>query len=325
MVLNINENTVFCCVLGGGCAMLRGHRNMRLIGRLNSESNAKTFGDYLTCLEIRNSVEPEPDGQWAVWVFSEDQLEASSQALADFLAHRSDPKFQRAAEKAGAMRQREEKEKKEFAKRVLTPETLWGSYSLGPLTVALMGACIALVVVAGFPPDDAVHLADEPYYKHLYITVLIGFLEEVRRGEVWRLLTPIFIHMNLVHLLFNMLCLKDFGSMIEARKGTLTLLVMVVVIGVGSNLGQYLVAGPQFGGFSGVLYGLFGYIWMRGKFDPASGLHLSPSNILLMVGWFFLCLLGVMGHIANGAHGFGLLMGMIWGAAPPLAKNLFKL
>jgi GlpG protein len=75
---------------------------------------------------------------------------------------------------------------------------------------------------------------------------------------------------------------------------------------------------------SGVLYGLFGYIWMSGKFDPASGLRLSPSNVLAMVGWFFLCLFGVMGNIANGAHGAGLVMGMIWGAAPPLAKKLLK-
>ena len=65
--------------------MLHRDRNMRLIGRLNSEANAKTFGDYLTTLEIRYAVEPEADGRWAVWVFSEDQLEASRQALAGYL------------------------------------------------------------------------------------------------------------------------------------------------------------------------------------------------------------------------------------------------
>jgi len=308
--------------------MLHSHRNMRLIGRLNSESNAKTFGDYLTCLEIRNSVEPEPDGRWAVWVFSEDQLEASHKALAEYVENPGDPKFRRASAKAGAIREREEKEKSEFAKRVLTRETLWGSIGLGPLTVAVMGACIGLVLVAGFPPTDSVYLADEPYYKHLYMSLLkpsAGFLPEVRRGEYWRLITPIFIHMNFLHLLFNMLCLKDFGSMIEARRGSLKLLLMVVVFGVGSNLAQGWMAGPVFGGMSGVLYGLFGYIWMCGHFDPASGLRLSPTNIVAMVAWFFLCLFGFIGAIANWAHGAGLVMGMIWGAAPPLAKKLLKL
>jgi GlpG protein len=294
---------------------------MRVIGRLNSESNAKTFGDYLTCLEIRNLVEPEPDGQWAVWVFSEDQLEASHQALADFVAHPNDPKFRRASAKAGAIRQREEKEKSAFAKRVLTPDTMWGGFGLGPLTLALMGACIGLALVAKFPPEGM------RYYQHLFMGLQFeaGFLPEVRHGEVWRLITPIFIHMSLIHLLFNMLWLKDLGSMIEARKGTGTLLLMVLVIGVGSNLGQDLAGGPVFGGMSGVLYGLFGFIWMRGKLDPASGLRLNPADVVMMVGWFFLCLFHIIPHVANGAHGAGLAMGMIWGAGPPLAKKFLKL
>ena len=283
---------------------------MRLISRLNSESNAKTLGDYLTCLEIRNTVEPEADGQWAVWVYSEDQLEAAGKALADYLANPNDPKFRRASAKAGAVRQREEKEKSEYAKRVLTPQAMWGGFTLGPLTLALMGICI-IVAFAGLPPAS-------PY---LWISVQPGFLREVRHGEVWRLLTPIFIHMGIAHILFNMLCLKDFGSMIEARLGSAMLLVMVVVIGVVSNLGQYIMSGPNFGGMSGVLYGLFGFIWMRGKFDPASGLRLPQADVVLMVGWFFLCVFQVIPNIANWVHGFGLLMGMVWGAAPPLAKK----
>lgn len=311
--------------------MLHGHRNMRLIGRLNSESNAKTFGDYLTSLEIRNSVEPEADGHWAVWVFSEDQLEASHQALAGFLKNPNDAKYQRASEKAGAIRQREEKERNEFARRVLTPDTLWGGFALGPLTLALIGACAGLVLAAGFPPAEVgIRLSDEPYYRHLYMSLLMrsaGFLPEVHHGEVWRLVTPVFIHMNLMHLLFNMLWLKDLGSMIEARRGTGTLLLMVVVIAIGSNLGQYRVSGPDFGGMSGVIYGLFGYIWMRGKFDPASGLRLHPTTVIMMVGWFILCVLNlpIMPNIANTAHGVGLAMGMVWGAGPPLAKKLLQL
>jgi len=301
---------------------------MRLIGRLSSESSANSFGDYLTCLDIRNSVEPEADGAWAVRVFSEDQLEASHQALAEFVANPKDPKFGRASQKAGAIRQREEKEKIEFAKRVQTKDTILGNYGLGPLTLALIGACCGLAVVAGFPPTDVVHLADEPFYRHLYITLLrpgFGFLSEVQHGEVWRLITPIFIHMSIVHLLFNMLWLKDLGSMIEARQGSLKLLLLVVVTGIGSNLGQAWFFGPDFGGMSGVLYGLFGFIWMRGKLDPASGLRLNKPDIVMMVGWFFLCLIGIIPHVANGAHGFGLALGMIWGAAPPLLKKLFKL
>ena len=284
---------------------------MRLIGRLNTESNAKTFGDYLTSLDIRNSVESEPDGGWAVWVFSEDQLEASHEALAGYLQNPNDSKFQRASEKAVSLRRLEQKEKSEFARRVVTGDALWPGFALGPLSMALIGVCV-IVGLAGLPPAS-------PY---LWMSVEAQSLPEVRHGEVWRLLTPIFIHMGMFHLLFNMLWLKDLGSMIEARQGTLKLLLLVVVIGVCSNLGQDIIAGPEFGGMSGVLYGLFGFIWMRGRFDPTSGLRLNQVDVVMMVGWFFLCLFHFIPHAANGAHGVGLVMGMIWGAVPPLAKKL---
>jgi GlpG protein len=177
-----------------------------------------------------------------------------------------------------------------------------------------MGVCV-IVALNGLPPAST---------SPLRMSAQSASLPEIRHGEVWRLLTPIFIHMGLLHILFNMLWLKDLGSMIEARMGTLKLLLLVVVIGIGSNLGQDWLFGPWFGGMSGVIYGLFGFIWMRGKFDAASGLRLPQADVVMMVGWFFLCLFGIIPNVANAAHGFGLVMGMIWGAAPPLAKKLFR-
>jgi GlpG protein len=288
---------------------------MRLIGLLSNESNARRFGDYLTSLDIPNSPEPEAEGQWAVWVHSEDQLEAGRNALTTFLQNPNDTKFQRAAAKAAAIRQREEKERNDYANRVITSQALWPSYSIGPVTMGLIGVCVAVALIIGLPP---------PFSSPLWLSVRSSFLPEIRQGEVWRLITPIFIHMNIYHILFNMLALKDLGSLIEARQGSLKLFLLVLVIGIGSNLGQDFVGGPIFGGISGVLFGLFGYIWMRGTLDPTSGLRLIPSNIVMMLGWFVLCLIGVIPGVANGCHGFGLAMGMIWGAAPPLAKKLLK-
>jgi len=64
---------------------------------------------------------------------------------------------------------------------------------------------------------------------------------------------------------------------------------------------------------SGVVYGLFGYIWMRGKFDPASGLFIDQRSVILMMVWFGLCFTGWVGPIANIAHGGGLAVGALWG------------
>jgi len=147
-----------------------------------------------------------------------------------------------------------------------------------------------------------------------------GFLIEVREGQVWRLLTPIFIHLSLTHILFNMYWLWDLGSLIEIRRGSKALILLVVIIGIASNLGQYLYAGPAFGGMSGVIYGMLGFIWLRGQRDPASGLYLAPTTLAVMLVWFFLCLFGVIGDVANGAHAVGLITGIILGASP-LAKK----
>ena len=138
-------------------------------------------------------------------------------------------------------------------------------------------------------------------------------LPEIRGGEFWRLLTPAFVHIDLLHLLFNVLCLMSLGSMIEARLGTGRLGFLIVVLGVFSNLAQYYQMSPYFNGFSGVNYGLFGYIWVRGMTDPRSGLALSSQTTIMMVLWFFLCLAGIIPGVANMAHAAGLGLGLVWG------------
>ena len=87
------------------------------------------------------------------------------------------------------------------------------------------------------------------------------------------------------------------------------------MIAACSNVLQFYVEGsPLFGGMSGVVYGLLGYIWLRGKFDPGSGLYLHSSTVTMMIIWFFICLSGLLPfNVANTAHGVGLAMGMAWG------------
>jgi GlpG protein len=101
--------------------------------------------------------------------------------------------------------------------------------------------------------------------------------------------------------------------MIEGRQSWRMLAVLVLVIAVGSNLAQFFYAGPVFGGMSGVVYGLLGYIWMRGKFDPGSGLYLHPTTVTMMIIWFLACFTPFIPHVANGTHAAGLVIGLAWG------------
>jgi GlpG protein len=95
----------------------------------------------------------------------------------------------------------------------------------------------------------------------------------------------------------------------------------VLIIAVISNLTQFLFTGGGFGGMSGVVYGLFGYVWIRGKLDPTSGLYLHPTTVAMMMIWLFVCMIGVMGSIANAAHASGLLVGVIWGYLSSLRRR----
>ncbi len=139
-------------------------------------------------------------------------------------------------------------------------------------------------------------------------------LIEVRHGEIWRLLTPAFLHFSVAHLGFNMLNMVTLGNILERRICSRHYLLFTLSIALFSNLGQYFSSdNVLFGGMSGVVYGLFGYVWLRGKYDPTFGLAMPRQTIIMALIWFVACFTGVLGHIANVAHAIGLALGALWG------------
>ena len=137
------------------------------------------------------------------------------------------------------------------------------------------------------------------------------FLAEVFRGQLWRLVTPIFLHMNLMHILFNMLWFKDLGYLIEFQYKKRFLILFILGTGIFSNICQYFISGPHFGGMSGVLYAMCGFVWVRGQCDPITEYKFPHRDLMIMVGWMFLCLTGLVGPVANMAHAAGLFSGML--------------
>lgn len=141
-----------------------------------------------------------------------------------------------------------------------------------------------------------------------------AFLPEVLRGgQVWRLFTPMFIHLSWMHLIFNMLALVQFGSLLERRYGVGRFLALVAGLALVSNVAQYVGDGPSFGGMSGVIFGLFGYVWVHGRVNPEGlGYVLDSQTVTATMIWFFLCFSGVI-PIANYAHAGGLIAGAALG------------
>lgn len=291
---------------------------MRSIGHLPDEQNARVFGDFLVVEGIPNDIEADGSGHWTVWVHEDDHLARAESLLNGFRLNPGDPKYRRAAPEARQLREKEQQEQTAYAKRFHDRRSVWRGMSgrVGWLTAALLAASVGVTILKSLRGEG------DPVVQSLFITHLGGSAEmigntaalpEIRRGEVWRLITPIFIHFGVIHLLFNMLWLLDLGGMIETRLGPARLAALVLVIAALSNLGQYYQGGPAFGGMSGVVYGLFGYIWLRSKFDPGCGLAIHPTNVTLMIVWFFACMTGFVGPVANTAHAVGLGVGLVWG------------
>jgi len=101
-------------------------------------------------------------------------------------------------------------------------------------------------------------------------------------------------------------------------QGALLFGLLVLAAAAISNVAQTVMRGPMFGGMSGVNYALFGYVWMKHRFQPSEGLSIPSSTVVLMIAWLFLCMTGALGPIANAAHVAGLLSGMAFGVIPLL-------
>ncbi|MFF7708182.1 rhomboid family intramembrane serine protease [Pseudomonas sp. NPDC007930] len=143
--------------------------------------------------------------------------------------------------------------------------------------------------------------------------------DSMAAGQVWRLITPMFIHFGILHLAMNSLWFWELGRRIEWRQGSAQLLGLVLGFSAVSNVIQYLWSGPSlFGGLSGVLYGLLGHIWLYQWRAPAPLYYLPRGVLVMMLVWLGLCLSGLVsllgfGEIANGAHVGGLLVGCATG------------
>ena len=156
---------------------------------------------------------------------------------------------------------------------------------------------------------------------------LFPVAEAFGRGQYWRLLTPAFLHFGIAHVVFNCLWIWVFGRPIELLVGKTNFILVALGIAVSANVGQYLWEPNHiFGGLSGVVYGLLGYIWVRNSIAPHPLLQLPSGLVIIMLSFLLIGWLGIIdiflnGGVANGAHIIGLLVGMLFGRVAGLGAR----
>lgn len=305
---------------------------MRHIGSLPDESQARSLHSYLVTQQIRCMIEEE-DGAWAIWIYEEDQLDRGKEELQAFRATPNDPKYAAAVREATQLAKEAQKKAKENQKRTVNVREQWERplLSRAPVTVGLIALSIMITAVLtdlnapwgrgmlSFGP----RLSSKPLVEYFWVSDTDPTLPEIRSGQVWRMISPIFVHLSLLHILFNMIWTRDLGSAIELRIGSLKFLGVVLFCAVVSVLlTSQSSEGIYFGGMSGVVYGLAGYVYVKGRCHPELGLYLSPRLLRFFLFWLILGFMNVLGPISNYGHLYGLLAGAFIAYVPVAIRNL---
>jgi GlpG protein len=301
---------------------------MRQIGTLSDERQVQCLGDYLLTQGIRIQVE-QSEGRFAIWAIDEDLVAKAREELQQFSQNPDDERYVAAEREARTLR--DELIRKEMNRRrnVIDVSSKWTAPRARPLTFLLIVICCALAFATNFGDDkDGVVWQKLIIASYQHDGDFIRFYpvfspaSDIARGQVWRLITPIFLHATLLHLLMNMMAMSSLSTLIEVRRGTWQLAWMVLLIAIVSNVAQYMYGGPGFCGISGVALGLFGYAWMKSEFDRTAGIVIPRSSVIMMLVFVGLCFTPVIGQIANAAHIAGLVTGMLLGYAPVVKRML---
>jgi len=158
----------------------------------------------------------------------------------------------------------------------------------------------------------------------------LNYLINPPYNQWWRFITPMFVHINVLHLLMNMFSLLILGPFVEKLYGSTKFVVFWVVTGIAGTVGSYLTVRPQLGnsvlgsfifhkmdlpsaGASGALFGLIGVLFVFGiKFRhelPEGFKRVFGTGMLPII--FINLFIGFIGRsfIGNSAHLSGLFAG----------------
>jgi len=286
---------------------------VRRLAEARDRDEARRIVDALLVAGIEAEVRSEAGTE--IWVLDDDDVEPARHKLEAFCRDG----IPDAAADAKEIRSRKRRDHEDHLQRVHDLRGRWfkSTHAPGIVTIFLIVASVAVALVDLFGEPDAGRMWN--------LTIdhweSIEPLARVRAGEVWRLVTPIFLHFGVFHLVFNMLWLWSLGNQVERNHGSLLLVALVLVSAVAGNLGQYVVSGPSFGGMSGVVYALFGFVWMNARFNRRYRYSMDGTTTVFIMLWFVACATGAVGPIANVGHGAGLVVGLIAGL-PPYVRHL---
>jgi membrane associated rhomboid family serine protease len=134
---------------------------------------------------------------------------------------------------------------------------------------------------------------------------LTGPVHGIAAGEWWRLITAMFLHYGLLHILTNMWALWQLGRYLEAALGPIRFIALYLIAGVGGNVAAYLFTAPnqQTAGASTAIFGLFLAAIVVNRRLGLQIAQLVPLLVVNLVITFSIPNLSVAGHLGGLATG----------------------
>lgn len=266
---------------------------MELIAVFPAVAPAQTFADYCTSRGLPVSVVVVSAQRAELYAEPAD----AEQVLKELAAFAAEPDAARYNEAAWQLSQPNSQ-----ASGSAGLQSVWTRVrqQSGPLTLWLLA--IALLV----------YLAMQIWPQQVFTLLRLQEQQDLFSLRWW---TPVLLHFSVAHLMFNALALLMYGGRLEREIGSGRYLLLLLLLGLGSNVAQALVSGPYFGGLSGIVYGIFAFVWVYGLRYPQRGLTLSRVDLGLALGFMalgFADLLWV--NTANWAHLAGFIAGLLLGS-----------
>jgi len=264
---------------------------------------AHLFANYLATLDIDAQVQSgstleQPDKITHTVFCRSAQLAQAKQEFEQFIQQPYHPKYQQAAWQHG-----------DTVAIGGNGDSLLASFKdnflahAGVVTLTVFALCW-LVYLASYLGWARGIFTQLQFYPQLSLDTFLA--------QPWRILGPAFFHFSWLHIVFNTMWWWQLGGSIEKSLGKVTLINLLLISALFSNVGQFIVSGANFGGLSGVVYALMGFVWWYGYLAPEKGLSLSKPIVGFLLFWLVLGFADLLPvNMANTAHLLGLISGCL--------------
>ncbi|MCH2599129.1 MAG: rhomboid family intramembrane serine protease [Pirellulales bacterium] len=315
---------------------------MRKLHTFEQELDANRFTAVLTVNQVEAQVLRSNDNQWDLWIIDEDALSQAGKLLGEYQSNPDSPQIQMALAKAKKIQQQLKQEKAERIKQAKKIEVrtqfrdphhmMAAMQRKDTLTRKIILLC-AIVFGASL-----VFQSQDGSQENFVRNALEAQFQQISQGQIWRLITPVFVHgtgqeflFDFLHIFFNMYWMYWLGTRLEIQFGLKTYLGLFLIAGVASILVPLLtpetgllgirgLGGGSVVGMSGVVYGVIGFGWCKMKMKPSVGMLITPFVLMFSIGWMLFGIVsasssqevGYISSISHLAHLVGLLTGAMY-------------